>query len=55
MKHFGTIHRLQSCLSAQKASVKGIVGKIATAIIAKLRDELFYSFEDLKLVITNEP
>ena len=32
----------------QKASVEGTVGKIATAIIAKLRNEVFYSFEDLK-------
>ena len=32
----------------QKASVEGTVGKIATAIIAKLRNEIFYSFADLK-------
>lgn len=32
----------------QKASVEGTVGKIATAIIAKLRNEVFYSFDDLK-------
>lgn len=32
----------------QKASVEGTVGKIATAIIARLRNEAFYSFEDLK-------
>jgi transposase len=33
----------------QKASVEGTVGKIATAIIAKLRNEVFYSLEELKL------
>lgn len=32
----------------QKASVEGTVGKIATAIIAKCRNEDFYSFEDLR-------
>lgn len=32
----------------QKASVEGTVGKIATAIIAKLRDKNFNTFEDLK-------
>lgn len=32
----------------QKPSVEGTVGKIATAIIAKLRNEVYYSFEDLK-------
>ena len=32
----------------QKASVEGTVGKIATAIIARLRNELFYSMDDLK-------
>jgi len=31
----------------QKASVEGNVGKIATAIIAKLRDQTFFSFADL--------
>ena len=35
----------------QKASVEGTVGKIATAIIAKLRNEEFYSFEDLKSAV----
>lgn len=35
----------------QKASVEGNVGKIATAIIAKLRNEVFYSFEDLKAAV----
>ncbi len=32
----------------QKASVERTVGKIATAIIAKLRNEVFSSFENLK-------
>lgn len=32
----------------QKVSVEGTVEKIATAIIAKLRNEVFYFFEDLK-------
>jgi transposase len=32
----------------QKASVEGTVGKIATAIIAKLRKEAFHSFGELK-------
>jgi transposase len=32
----------------QKASVEGTVGKVATAIIAKLRNEVFYSLPDLK-------
>lgn len=32
----------------QKASVEGTVGKIATAIIAKLRHKTFYSFMELK-------
>lgn len=35
----------------QKASVEGTVGKIATAIIAKLRNEEFYSFGDLKMAV----
>ncbi|MDD3223094.1 MAG: IS21 family transposase [Lachnospiraceae bacterium] len=35
----------------QKASVEGTVGKIATAIIAKLRNEIFYSFPDLKSAV----
>ncbi|MDD6956696.1 MAG: IS21 family transposase [Solobacterium sp.] len=34
-----------------KPSVEGTVGKIATAIIAKLRNEVFYSFEDLKSAV----
>lgn len=32
----------------QKASVEGTVGKIATAIIAKCRNETFYSFAEVK-------
>ena len=38
----------------QKASVEGTVGKIATAIIAKLRNEDFYSFEDLKAAVSKK-
>ena len=38
----------------QKASVEGTVGKIATAIIARLRNETFYSFEDLKAAVTKK-
>ena len=35
----------------QKASVEGTVGKIATAIIAKLRNEEFYSLGELKMAV----
>jgi transposase len=35
----------------QKASVEGTVGKIATAIIAKLRNEMFESFGGLKSAV----
>lgn len=38
----------------QKASVEGTVGKIATAIIAKLRNEMFYSFPDLKAAVVKK-
>lgn len=38
----------------QKASVEGTVGKVATAIIAKLRNEVFYSFEDLKAAVSKK-
>ncbi len=38
----------------QKASVEGTVGKVATAIIAKLRNEVFYSFEDLKTAVSKK-
>lgn len=34
-----------------KASAEGTVGKIATAIIAKLRNEHFTSFEELKMAV----
>lgn len=34
-----------------KPSVEGTVGKIATAIIAKLRNEIFYSIEELKQAV----
>ena len=37
----------------QKASVEGTVGKIATAIIAKLRNEEFFSLGELKLAVNN--
>ena len=37
-----------------KASVEGTVGKIATAIIAKLRNMSFYSMDELKIAIRNE-
>ena len=35
----------------QKASVEGTVGKVATAIIASLRNEVFYSLESLQVAI----
>ncbi len=35
----------------QKASVEGSVGKIATAVIAKLRNEIFTSLESLNSAI----
>lgn len=35
----------------QKAAVEGAVGKIATAVIASLRNELFTSMGDLKIAI----
>lgn len=35
----------------QKASVEGTVGKIATAIIAALRNQTFYSIEQLQIAI----
>ena len=38
----------------QKASVEGAVGKIATAIIARLRGETFYSLESLRRAILQE-
>lgn len=36
----------------QKASVEGTVGKVATAVIAKLRNEVFYTFPDLKAAVS---
>ena len=38
----------------QKASVEGTVGKIATAVIARLRNEIFYSFDDLKAAVSRK-
>lgn len=36
----------------QKASVESSIGKIATAVIAKLRNEIYYSFQNLKQAVT---
>ena len=38
----------------KKAMYKLSYGKIATAIIAKLRNEVFYSFEDLKAAVSKK-
>ena len=38
----------------QKASVEGTVGKIATAIIARLRDKEFHSLPELKQAVAKE-
>lgn len=38
----------------QKASVEGTVGKVATAIIAKLRNKVFYSFQELKVGVSDK-
>jgi len=38
----------------QKPSVEGTVGKIATAIIAKLRNRVFYSFQELKEAVSGK-
>ena len=35
----------------QKASVEGTVGKVATAVIARLRNEMFCSFDELKAAV----
>lgn len=35
----------------QKASVEGTVGKVATAIIASLRHEVFYSLQSLQAAV----
>jgi len=37
----------------QKASVEGTVGKIATAVIARLRNEKFYSLDTLKASVSS--
>lgn len=37
-----------------KASVEATVGKIATAIIARLRNETFYSLEELKIAVSRK-
>ena len=38
----------------QKPSVEGTVGKIATAIIARCRNDVYYSFSDLKKGVANK-
>jgi transposase len=38
----------------QKASVEGTTGKIATAIIAKLRNKTFYSLHELKAAVSQK-
>ncbi|WZL81198.1 IS21 family transposase [Vallitaleaceae bacterium 9-2] len=38
----------------QKASVEGTVGKIATAIIAKLRNKTFYNIDESKVALANK-
>lgn len=38
----------------QKASVEGTLGKVATAIIAKLRNDVFCSLEDLKAAVARK-
>jgi len=38
----------------QKASVEGTVGKLATAVIATLRNELFYTFDELKAEVAKK-
>jgi transposase len=38
----------------QKASVEGTVGKIATSIIAKLRNEVFHSLEEVKIAVARK-
>lgn len=37
-----------------KTSVEGTVGKIATAIIAQLRNEVFHSLEEVKIAVTRK-
>lgn len=51
-RHFGcAIAPAQVRKPKQKASAEGAVGKIATAVIAKLRDTVFTSFADLNRAI----
>lgn len=38
----------------QKNSVEGTVGDVATAIIAKLRNKAFYSFQALKTAVSQK-
>ncbi len=38
----------------QKASVEGTVGKIATSIIAALRNNVFYSIEQLQMAVLSK-
>jgi transposase len=38
----------------QKASVEGTVGKVATAIIAKLRNETFFNLSELKIAVSKK-
>lgn len=38
----------------QKASVEGTVGKIATAVIARLRNEVFHSLEEVKIAVAQK-
>lgn len=37
-----------------KASVEGTVGKIATAIIAKLRNQVFYNIDEVKIAVSEK-
>ena len=38
----------------QKASAEGTVGKVATAVIARLRNEMFCSFDELKAAVSRK-
>ncbi|MEA4924057.1 MAG: IS21 family transposase [Syntrophomonadaceae bacterium] len=49
--YFTAIMPAQVRKPKQKASVEGTVGKIATAIIARLRNEIFYSLDSLKIAV----
>lgn len=52
------LHYMTAIMPAQvrkpkaKASVEGTVGKVATAVIAKLRNETFHSFQQLKTAVS---